>query len=287
MMGVCKSTAKGLKTGLICIIVMTARSPVDAPCNENDSENNRRIVERMIKVTDALFLIPGQDEMIPDAHVYLLGEPASGDLSLVDAGLVGKGAYKIGALTAGGVRLGDIRRVIMTHTHLDHIGCLREIMNEIPSVELWVHAAEAVSLEQGDERTVYGMAMFKQMCQTQYRLQDGAFTFKVDRWLNDGEELQIGGETWKVLHVPGHSAGGIALHSSAAGVLIPGDVVYADHSIGRFDLHGADPSQLNKSLNRLAGLQVSTLLPGHNQILKDVPAGYIARTAKQWAPYLV
>ncbi len=240
----------------------------------------------MIKVTDTLFLIPGHDEMIPDAHVYLLGQPSSGDLSLVDAGLVGKGAYKIGALTAGGVRLTDIKRVIMTHTHLDHIGCLREIMNEIPSLELWVHAAEAEFLEKGDERTVYGMAMFKQMCQTQYRLKDGAFTFKVDRWLNDGEELRIGGETWKVLHVPGHSAGGIALYSSVTGVLIPGDVVYADHSIGRFDLHGADPSQLNKSLNTLAGLQVKALLPGHNQILKDVPAGYIARTAKQWAPYL-
>jgi glyoxylase-like metal-dependent hydrolase (beta-lactamase superfamily II) len=240
----------------------------------------------MVKITDALFLIPGQDEMIPDSHVYLLGEPASGDLSLVDAGLVGKGAHKIGALTQGGVRLTDIRRVIMTHTHLDHIGCLREIMREIPSLELWVHAGEAEALEQGDERTVYGMAMFKQMCQTQYGLKEGAFTFKVDRWLKGGEELQIGGETWKVIHVPGHSTGGIALYGSAGGVLIPGDVVYADHSIGRFDLHGANGAQLNNSLSTLAGLQVNVLLPGHNRILKDVPAGYIARTAKQWAPYL-
>jgi glyoxylase-like metal-dependent hydrolase (beta-lactamase superfamily II) len=239
-----------------------------------------------VKITDALFLIPGRDEAIPDSHMYLLGEPASGDLSLVDPGLVGKGAYKMGALAKGGVRLTDIKRVIMTHTHLDHIGCLREIMNEIPSLELWVHAEEAEALEQGDERTVYGMAMFKQMCQAQYRLKDGAFTFKVDRWLEDGEVLQIGGDAWKVIHVPGHSAGGIALYSSATGALIPGDVVYADHSIGRFDLYGANRAQLNKSLATLAGFQVNVLLPGHNHILKDVPPGYIARTAEQWAPYL-
>jgi len=88
------------------------------------------------------------------------------------------------------------------------------------------------------------------------------------------------------MHVPGHSAGGIALFDSLRGALIPGDVIYADHSIGRFDLHGANSSQLNNSLVALSGLQVTTLLPGHNRILRDVPPGYIARTAEQWAPYL-
>ena len=53
----------------------------------------------MVKITDSLFFIPGQDEMIPDSHVYLLGLPQSHDLSLVDAGLMGKGRYKMSALT--------------------------------------------------------------------------------------------------------------------------------------------------------------------------------------------
>ena len=46
----------------------------------------------MVKIADSLFFIPGQDEMIPDSHVYLIGQPRSGDLSLVDAGLMGKGS---------------------------------------------------------------------------------------------------------------------------------------------------------------------------------------------------
>jgi glyoxylase-like metal-dependent hydrolase (beta-lactamase superfamily II) len=240
----------------------------------------------MVKISESLFLIPGEDEMIPDAHVYLVGHPGSGDLSLVDAGLMGKGARKIAMLKEAGVRLADIRRVIMTHTHLDHIGCLRELMEEIPSLELWVHSAEAEPLEKGDERTVYGMEMFKQMCQMQYGLNDGDFEFKVDRHLGDGEELPIGGEVWRVIHVPGHSAGGIALYDAATGVLIPGDVIYADHSIGRFDLHGANPARLGASLASLSGLEVKTLLPGHNRMLKDVPPGYISLTARQWEPYL-
>ena len=240
----------------------------------------------MIKITESLFLIPGQDEMIPDAHVYVIGRPDSGDLSLVDAGLMGRGRYKTAALIDEGIRLADVKRVIMTHTHLDHIGCLKEIMEAIPSVELWVHADEAAPLESGDDRTVYGMEMFKQMCQMQYRLKNGDFTFKVNRWLKDEEEVRIGGETWSILHIPGHSPGGIALYDPSRQILIPGDVVYADYSIGRFDLHGASGRVLHNSLLRLAGLEVKILLPGHNRVVKDLPPGYIRSTAEQWASYL-
>ncbi len=240
----------------------------------------------MVKLSDSLFVIYGQDDMIPDSHVYLLGDPASGDLSLVDAGLVGKGSYKVKSITEAGIDLKGIRRVIMTHTHLDHLGCLSEIMSRIPSLELWVHELEAEPLEQGDDRIVYGMDMFKRMCQSQYRLKDGDFTFKVTRRLHDDEELRIGGETWRVIHIPGHSPGGIALYSEEKGILIPGDVVYADYAIGRFDLHGADGARLSDSLRRLGDLNVTMLLPGHNRILTTVPAGYILATAKQWAGYL-
>ncbi len=240
----------------------------------------------MVEITKSVFFIPGQDEMIPDSHVYLLGQPASGDLSLVDAGLVGKGSYKLDSLSQAGVTLQDIKRVIMTHTHFDHIGCLREILSKVPDAEVWVHEAEAEPLEAGDERTVYGMEMFKQMCQSQYRLKDGSFKFKVDRRLSDNDLLHIGGEAWQVIHIPGHSVGGIGLYDEKNAILIAGDVIYADYSIGRFDLHGANGAQLNDSLMRLASLRVTTLLPGHNRVVKELPEGYIMRTAKQWSPYL-
>jgi hydroxyacylglutathione hydrolase len=240
----------------------------------------------MIQITESLFLLPGQDEMIPDSHMYLIGPMDCGDLSLVDAGLVGKGAYKLRSLFEQGIKPDDIKRVIMTHTHLDHIGCVEELRQGLPSAELWVHAAEASSLEEGDERTVYGMAMFKQMCQNQYGLKDGMFKLKVDRWLRGDEELNLGGELWKIVHIPGHSPGGIGLYNQLNGTLIPGDVVYADHAIGRFDLHGAKANQLADSLMKLADLSVRVLLPGHNRIMKDVPDGYILKTAKQWASYL-
>lgn len=240
----------------------------------------------MTEVTEGVRFIQGQDDMIPDAHVYLLGDDATGDLTLVDAGLMGKGPYKIESLKRMGASLEDVRRIIMTHTHLDHIGCLEELRKELPNAELWVHEAEALPLETGDERTVYGMEMFRGMCQAQYRLEPGAFTFSVDRKLRGGETVELGGAEWEVLHIPGHSAGSIGLYDLARRILIPGDVVYADSAIGRFDLHGAEGHALKESLYRLAGLDVEILLPGHNRIATDLPPDYIRRTADQWASYL-
>jgi hydroxyacylglutathione hydrolase len=240
----------------------------------------------MNQVTEGVYLIQGQDEMIPDAHVYLIGKPSSKDLSLVDVGLVGKGTYKLRSLTDAGIELSSVKRIIMTHTHLDHIGCLSEIIKAIPGAELWIHTLEAVPLEDGDDRPVYGMQMFKQMCQMQYRLTDTAFKFKVHRKLEDGDSLQIGDMKWEVVHIPGHSMGGIALYNSEEKILIPGDVVYADYAIGRFDLHGADAAELKKSLMKLAGMEVNILLPGHNRTVTNVAKGYILQTAKQWASYL-
>jgi hydroxyacylglutathione hydrolase len=240
----------------------------------------------MTEVSQGVYYIQGQDEFIPDSHVYVIGIPNSKDLSMIDAGLMGKGKYKVEAIRRLGIPLEDIRRVIMTHTHLDHIGCLKEIMEQVPHAELWVHEVEAAPLEQGDERGVYGMDMFRSMCMSQYSLKPGAFKFDVTRKLKGGETLEIGGMSWEVLHIPGHSAGSIALYQSEQKVLIPGDTVYADYAIGRFDLHGADGSALSQSLMRLAELDVDVLLPGHNRIVKGVKPGYIRDTAEQWAPYL-
>jgi len=240
----------------------------------------------MTQVTEEVYFIQGQDDFIPDSNVYVLGKADTQDLSLVDTGLMGKGSYKIQSILNAGIDLKAIKRIIMTHTHLDHIGCLAEVREQIPWADLWVHDREAGPLEEGDDRTVYGMDMFKSMCMTQYNLKPGDFTFKVDRRLQGDESLELGGTTWEVLNIPGHSPGSIGLYDRAEKILIPGDVVYADYAIGRFDLHGASGLEHKNSLFRLAELEVDILLPGHNRIVKKVSPGYIAETANQWAPYL-
>jgi glyoxylase-like metal-dependent hydrolase (beta-lactamase superfamily II) len=240
----------------------------------------------MPRITEDVYYIPGQDEFMPDAHAYVLGKPSSQNLSLIDTGLIRKGSYKVQSIKKAGIELSSIKRIIMTHTHLDHIGCLTEILKQMPWAELWMHSLEADSLEKGDERTVYGMEMFKGLCQLQFGLKPGAFKFQVNRKLQGGETLDLGDTLWEVIHIPGHSIGSIGLYHRPMKILIPGDVVYADYAIGRFDLFSADSSELKKSLMRLAELEVDILLPGHNQIVKNLPKDYILKTAHQWESYL-
>ena len=240
----------------------------------------------MPKVTEDVYYIPGQDGFMPDAHAYVLGSPSSQDLSLIDAGFIGKGKYKIESILKAGIELSTVKRIIMTHTHLDHIGCLAEIRKELPWVEVWAHRSEADLLEQGDDRAVYGMEMFKTLCQLQPGLKPDSFKFKFHRKLDGGETLDLGGMAWEAVHIPGHSMGSIGLYHRSTKILIPGDVVYADHAIGRFDLYGANPSDLKESLIQLSKLEVDVLLPGHNQIVKGLPKDYLAKTVRQWESYL-
>ncbi len=240
----------------------------------------------MPQIVEGVYFIPGRDEFLPDSHTYIIGEPASEDLSIIDIGLTGKGGYKILSAEKMGIKPSWIKRIIMTHTHLDHIGCLREVKEHLPWAELWVHEAEAELLEKGDERGVYGMEEFKSMCQMQFRLKTGDFQTTVEKKLKGGETLEIGNMVWDVVHIPGHSMGGIGLYSPVHEILIPGDVVYADFAIGRFDLFGADASALKNSLYSLAELKVDTILPGHNQTVRNLQPDYIRQVVKMWEPYL-
>ncbi len=242
---------------------------------------------KLEKIISGVYYIEGEEEFMPDSHIYLIGEPKKHDLTLVDAGIFGKGEKKIKALKDAGIKLSDIKRIILTHTHLDHIGGLKEIMKHIPNIELWIHETEAEQLEAGDERTVYGMELFRKMFQSQFGIKPGEFCFKVHRKLKGGETLNLGGMKWRVIHVPGHSMGSIALYNPHRMILISGDTVYADYNIGRFDLFGASGEELKRSLYKLGELKVKILLPGHNRIMKNVPHDYILNTARQWEPYIV
>ncbi len=117
-------------------------------------------------------------------------------------------------------------------------------------------------------------------------MKPGAFKLQVERKLEGGETLEIGSMEWEVIHIPGHSMGSIALYHKPEKILIPGDVVYADYAIGRFDLHGANAGELKKSLMKLGKEEVEILLPGHNRIVTKLESNYILQTLKQWESYL-
>ena len=96
----------------------------------------------------------------------------------------------------------------------------------------------------------------------------------INSYLKDGDRIKIGEGTLDVLHVPGHSPGGIALYDAQGHFVIAGDSLFAG-SIGRTDLPGGDMTQLIDSVhNKLLTLPGNTVVySGHG------PETTIAREA--------
>jgi hydroxyacylglutathione hydrolase len=146
----------------------------------------------------------------------------------------------------------DVQAIVCTHAHHDHIAGLEALRSALGDPPLYGHA---------QERAWYGDPSLNLSAYL-----DGPATSAraPDRTLAEGDELSLGPTQWRVMHLPGHSPGSVALHCPAANAAIVGDTLFAG-SIGRSDLPGADPSTLAASLSRmLSELPDATAVhPGH------------------------
>jgi glyoxylase-like metal-dependent hydrolase (beta-lactamase superfamily II) len=81
----------------------------------------------------------------------------------------------------------------------------------------------------------------------QFHLKIESDVLTIDRHLQDGEMIPLGSETIQVLHVPGHSPGGLAFYLPQSSLLISGDTIF-NGSVGRTDLMGGDMATLINSI---------------------------------------
>ncbi len=137
--------------------------------------------------------------------------------------------------------------IINTHGHSDHIGGNQWFV-EKTNAPLYIHQADAPFL--GDPTLHLG---------PQINLEVGHST--AQGLLQDGDVINVGGESLNVIHTPGHTGGGICLYG--LGFVLSGDTLFKE-SVGRWDLPQADESALYRSLKRLIKLPPETVVyPGH------------------------
>jgi hydroxyacylglutathione hydrolase len=198
-----------------------------------------------------------------DSNVYLLeGE----DPIVVDAGT---GMYAPAVLEEISrlVPLDRIGRIVLTHSHYDHIGGAAALQ-EATGAEVLLHEAEAMPLLEGDT-SLTASAMF------------GRGVGDIDVVpLKDGQRLRCGPRDLEVVHTPGHSPGSIALLDAESRSAVVGDTVFCDGGVGRWDLPGGDLGQLMESLGRLKNLDLKNMYPGHGGYAEGDAARHLRMATK-------
>jgi hydroxyacylglutathione hydrolase len=179
------------------------------------------------------------------ANCYIVGGEAAGEGLVIDPGGNAGEIYR--EIENTGL---DIRIIVLTHGHSDHIAALRDIQDKT-GAEVAVHIEDADFLEgYGSVSSQFGIS---------YRT-----PHPPDRLLREGYNIDIGGMKFTVIHTPGHTPGSICLLSG--GMVFTGDTLFR-RGIGTTLMPGSSRPQLIDSIKtRLMVLSDDTIVyPGHGR----------------------
>lgn len=190
-----------------------------------------------------------------ETNAYLVTAEGAADCALVDAPK-GAAGNLLGEIRARGLRL---TRLLLTHGHWDHM-CDAAALKAATGCEVLAHRDDQPLIEEIERVRARYQAMIPW-------LDDGDFRgCKVDRWLAEGDRVDVLGRELEVRHVPGHCPGSLLFHSPADKVAFVGDAIFRG-SVGRTDLPGGDWNLLLRSIRGgIYTLPPEThLLPGHGE----------------------
>jgi len=197
-------------------------------------------------------------EIIPvgqlQANAYIVADEETRQAVVIDPGDEGDRILEVA--NANNLKVNEI---ICTHAHFDHVGAVGDIKKET-GAKIIMHK---------EDLETYSLAK-----------DQGAFWgFQVDDlpqpdgFVDEGDEIKIGSLSFKVMHTPGHSKGGICLYGE--GIVITGDTIFKG-SIGRTDFPGGSIEELKVSFRRIIELPDDTrVFSGHGP---ETTIGYEKQT---------
>ena len=147
----------------------------------------------------------------------------------------------------------ELRGILLTHAHYDHVLGLGEARKEYPNLPIYISKEDICFLEDGGKLNRDILSYFSGMNREKEMLKTLPEDYRV-----------YGDSIWMfdVIKTPGHTMGSVCLYSKDDKVLFSGDTLF-ERSIGRTDL-GGSYSEIQNSLEILKALDESTIvLPGH------------------------
>lgn len=177
-------------------------------------------------------------------NCYFLQNVDTNEVIVVDPGAKGERIYE--EMTNRGY---TIKAVLLTHGHFDHV-MGADAIRKAANVKVYLGEEDGRLIENADLNV---SAMF-----------GTPYTTKADILVKDGEELELAGIKMKVIHTPGHTAGGVCYYLEEEKILVCGDTLFAE-SVGRTDFPTSSASALvNAIREKLFTLPEEVYVyPGH------------------------
>ncbi len=194
---------------------------------------------------------------------------------LIDTGYIGDFRETKRWIESVGVDLKSIDLIISTHSHCDHVGGNKKI-REMSECSIAIHRLDRQSIDRKDDWATW------------YRFYDQeAEFFPVDQTLDEGEIICFDDLQFQIIHTPGHSRGGISLYCPEERFLISSDALWnGDLGVLNTIVEGKDaPILARESLDKIRGLDIQTIYPGHGGVISD-PKAAIQKCAQKLEGFL-
>jgi glyoxylase-like metal-dependent hydrolase (beta-lactamase superfamily II) len=202
-------------------------------------------------------------------NVLIHPAPGEDGAVLVDTGHVNH-AEQTCALVAHALRGVPLTRIVNTHLHSDHCGG-NAALQAAHGAPIWVAPGMAQPVRDWDERRLTYLGTGQRIAR-----------FGAQAELATGTALQAGGRSWEVLPAPGHDPDSMMLFDREHGVLISADALW-EHGFGVvFPEVVGEPGfdDVAQVLERVAGLPVQVVVPGHGAPFTDVDAALARARAR-------
>jgi glyoxylase-like metal-dependent hydrolase (beta-lactamase superfamily II) len=166
-----------------------------------------------------------------------------------------------------GIRIGDVRQLLLTHIHLDHAGCTGTLMRENPRLEVCVHERGAPHLSDPTKLLASATRLYGEDME---RLWGDFLPVPVERIrvLKGGERLGVSGRELEVAYTPGHASHHVSYFDAASRIAFVGDTAGIRRGTGAYILPPTPPPDIDfeawhASAERILAWEPETLFLTH------------------------
>lgn len=217
-----------------------------------------------MKIIDNVYVVPGVM-----ANTYILVDEDG--VTLIDTGMPGSEKKILAYLTELGKNASEVKRIVLTHSDIDHVGGLAALAGE-SGARTYASQIEAKAIAEGKPSRQIQSRGFSPR-RFLFKLLSPFFkakSFQVDEMLTESERLPVLGGL-RVVETPGHTPGHISLYAMNAKILFCGDSMVS----GENGLQGSRPvvtwdaNKARESVSKQAELGATIVCSGHGPVVRE------------------